>query len=80
MREKLMQLLRRAGVSFEYRSASEIADDLIEDGVTIPVRCKDCTFCSFNASNESYKCTSMKGLNRAVLADEYCSWGERKEE
>ncbi len=35
MREKLIQLLRKAGCSFEYRSATEIADDLIENGVTV---------------------------------------------
>lgn len=35
MRETLIQLLRKAGCSFEYRSAEEIADDLLEMGVTV---------------------------------------------
>ena len=34
MRETLIQLLRKAGCGFEYRSAEEIADDLIACGVT----------------------------------------------
>lgn len=37
MREILIQLLRKAGCSFEYRSAEEIADNLIACGVTVAV-------------------------------------------
>lgn len=44
------------------------------------VRCKDCAFSTFNNSSETYKCKSMRGLYRAVLADEFCSWGERKDD
>jgi hypothetical protein len=35
MRETLIQLLRKAGCGFEYRSSEEIADDLLEMGVTV---------------------------------------------
>lgn len=37
MRDTLIQLLRKAGCGFEYRSAAEIADDLIACGVTVAV-------------------------------------------
>ena len=53
----------------------------IEDGIDALdpiVCCKDCTFCSYNSSNDTYKCRSMRGMYRAVDPNEFCSWGERK--
>ena len=41
------------------------------------VRCKDCTFCVFNSSNETFKCRSMNGMYRTVGPDDFCSYGER---
>ena len=43
------------------------------------VRCKDCTFCVFNSSNETFKCRSMNGMYRTVGPDDFCSYGERKD-
>lgn len=43
------------------------------------VRCKDCTFCVFNSSNETFKCRSMNGMYRTVGPDNFCSYGERKD-
>ena len=43
----------------------------------IEVRCKDCTFCVFNSSNETFKCRSMNGMYRTVVPDDFCSYGER---
>ena len=43
------------------------------------VRCKDCTFCVFNSSNETFKCRSMNGMYRTVVPDDFCSYGERKD-
>ena len=54
------------------------ADYLIENGVTIPVRCKDCEFCHYNSSADTYKCTSMNGMYRTVSPDDFCSYGERE--
>ena len=42
------------------------------------VRCKDCTFCVFNSSNETFKCRSMNGMYRTVGPDDFCSYGERE--
>lgn len=47
--------------------------------VEMVVRCKDCEFCLYNSSNDTYRCKSMRGMYRAVMADEFCSWGERKD-
>ena len=44
------------------------------------VRCKDCEFCVYNFCNDTYKCRSMSGMFRRVEPDEFCSYGERKEE
>ena len=43
------------------------------------VRCKDCNFCVFNSSNETFKCRSMNGMYRTVGPDNFCSYGERKD-
>ena len=43
------------------------------------VRCKDCEFCHFNSSNDTFKCSSMNGMFRTVKADDFCSYGERRE-
>ena len=43
------------------------------------VRCKECVFCIFNSSNETFKCKSMSGMHRTVTPDDFCSYGERKD-
>lgn len=42
------------------------------------VRCKDCVFCHYNSSNETYKCSTMNGMYRTVEPNEFCAYGERK--
>ena len=50
------------------------------NGYAVPVvRCKDCEFCNYHPSSDTYKCCSMRGMYRAVLPEEFCSWGERKD-
>ena len=49
-----------------------------EDAVRV-VRCKDCVFCHYNSSNETYKCSTMNGMYRTVEPNEFCSYGERKD-
>lgn len=44
------------------------------------IRCKDCTFCHYNSSNETYKCITMNGMYRTVQPNEFCSYGENKQE
>lgn len=43
------------------------------------VRCKECDFCHYNSSNDTYKCSSMNGMYRTVKPDDFCSYGERKD-
>lgn len=44
------------------------------------VRCRDCDFCNYNSSNNTYKCRSMNGMYRTVGPDEFCSYGERRDD
>lgn len=70
MRNKLAELLEEAEglVNNDRPSLEQIADHLIDNGVTIPVRCKDCTWfeidpddylgvcqCEFIATNDGGK-------------------------
>ena len=77
MREKLIELL--AGFSIDTAEEVEfVADYLIANGFTIPVRCRDCKhrtldfFCG-------YYCRLHKGL-AMVTDDSFCSYGERRTE
>ena len=63
MREKLIEILDQAGTMRQFPGS--LARILIENGVTIPVRCKDC------AKEWCY-------LRQELGADGYCSSGERK--
>lgn len=40
------------------------------------LRCKQCIFSSYNSCNDTYRCTSQRGLYRIVDENEFCSWGE----
>ena len=91
MREKLIELLddiQRFGAGytdFELYGMrmpdevfnKEVADHLIANGVTIPVRCKDCR----NYDDKGY-CWFWKyetGMSpNEVDADDFCSYGERR--
>ena len=85
-REKLIELLRiptyiKCGDAvigerkMPIDQAEGLADHLIANGVTIPVRCKDCKhietiensipYCTWNCSGCGY--------------DDFCSYGERRE-
>ena len=78
MREKLMELVATAPgqASYEIYSYVEIADSLIANGVTIPVRCKDCKYRRGDFFG-GFVCRLHKGL--AMVTDEsFCSYGERR--
>ena len=76
MREKLIELIRRE-VSPPF--AERIADHLIEGGVVIPVRCKDCKHwhedtlsCDFTPHSKYYERPNW-------YEEDFCSYGERKD-
>lgn len=87
MREKLIEILRVPIYPHELVDPIEaVADYLIDSGVTIPVRCKDCKYAENMmpiGNGNGYlmgDCTLRKEDDIIVTAweDEFCSYGERK--
>ena len=72
MDEKLIELLDDFGVYDEWATNGEIADHLIDNGVTIPVRCKDCR------KRPEGQYGVCQEFNRQTPDDGYCYCGERK--
>ena len=44
------------------------------------VRCKDCQFARYNSCNETWRCVSYSGMMRRVDENDFCSYGEPREE
>jgi hypothetical protein len=82
MREKLIDLLvnltDRLGCQLVgYSLAMKIADRLIANGVTIPVRCRDCKYFGGHGTCYCYA-ADENGTPIFVREDDFCSYGERK--
>ena len=88
MRDRLIELINKdnCGGPFDCEEsckyshlgncyAPRLADLLLENGVTIPVRCKDCEY--FTRNNGGY-CEGNVGLNM-TNENQYCSYGKLKE-
>lgn len=63
-----------------------LADYLLSHGVTIPVRCEDCKYYRNHPNGLCYQWTEpfinakgYKGEVHCVEPDDYCSYGERKD-
>ena len=75
-REKLIEALRAIARENCFGSIEKIADHLIANGVTIPVRCKDCKHMS-EYRGETL-CDNPMGIFGRNTADDFCSHGERR--
>ena len=61
-----------------FKTGTVEAEYLISNGVTIPVRCKDCKHCIYL----SYACGDVrcgKLFTDYIREDSFCSYGERRE-
>ena len=83
MREKLIELIRE--VQYLGGLEEKVADHLIANGVTIPVRCKGCKhfdklFKGVGVINKIGTCYLRKaeGIETAQSCDDFCSCGERR--
>jgi hypothetical protein len=88
MREKLIELLNKVqdmgvtvipagmGDTYDHVWNQEVADHLIANGVTIPVRCKDCNNFVPESITVCRHC-SLTGM-QVVDEDDFCSYGERR--
>ena len=54
-----------------------MVDALIANGVTIPVRCKDCQYWENGKDYEPY-CNHWGNMMAGTEADDFCSYGERR--
>lgn len=54
----------------------EYADELVKQGVVMPIRCKDCKYLMFS---DTYGECSQAHMG-IVRPDDFCSYGERKDE
>ena len=90
MREKLIELLCEAhgmatdaslfeDASYAQQLETE-ADSLIANGVTIPVRCKDCKHSGIVPHSKIMYCENPMGRCGCVPTkeDAFCSYGERR--
>lgn len=76
MREKLIELLQSAPADIMgNHGARALADHLIANGVTIPVKCKECKY--WKDFNGLKNCVHLNGLD-AAGAEDYCSYGLRR--
>lgn len=71
-REDFIKIIRY--ISVIPVGAKRIADALIACGATIPVRCKECVY--FRRGGIG---SCDIGFARRVFANDFCSYGERKE-
>jgi hypothetical protein len=85
MREKLIELIRKADKEDNESLTQDVhyafmADFLISNGVTIPVRCKDCKHWAdgVNGCTEHVKCCKIGFY--MVGENGYCVYGERRTE
>lgn len=83
MREKLIELLEStvpkeevAAYGEVYVSTSRVADHLIANCVTIPVRCKDCDHGSHVDTPEGR--VWCEKMCRYMVYEGYCSYGQQK--
>ena len=72
-RQKLMCLLIKT-VPLPFRTLKVIANKLVESGVKIPVRCKDCKH--WRGCGEG--CGWCEAWDGGRFHDNYCNYGERK--
>lgn len=63
--------------------AEVVADYLLDNGVTIPVRCKDCKHWAFTCDNmgdcQNPRFAIPDTVDPTMCAHEFCALGERKE-
>lgn len=84
MIEKLIELLESAESAVYWNSSDKgfiekIADHLIANGVTIPVRCKDCKYYEMHYGRGNMGCSNNKAIWTQCPPDAFCSYGERKD-
>jgi hypothetical protein len=96
-RENLIELIgatpygnNTVGKNFQEGFIAKIADNLIANGVTIPVRCCDCKYGIWDDEEAIWQCVYSAEFNDETgiwfgfvdynNGDHFCSYGERRTE
>ena len=79
-RQKLIEILRVPIYPHELADPTEVVADYLLDNDVVPVvRCKDCVnYCGFEHCKNGI-CDVDSVSKRAVYPDDFCSYGERKD-
>jgi hypothetical protein len=80
-REKLIDMINTARDARTGQDLAErIADYLVANGVTIPVRCEDCAYCDISYPTGKPTPWYLCKRNRWTVtkADDFCPYGERR--
>lgn len=79
MREKLVELIEKTGMVENKNRCNIIAEELISNGVTLPVRCKDCIHRVYvDMGDEIGAIGGCELFGMAMQYDAFCSYGERR--
>ena len=84
MREKLMKLIASKhelllNLNTNIPNLFKLAEHLVENDVVPVVRCKDCVHCAVASWGERYCARSRFVTLDDLEDDDYCSYGERKD-
>ena len=63
----------------EFYGAMQVIDELPSADVVPVVRCRDCRKCIYDSLFDQLWC-NMTPVTRRVKPDDFCSYGERREE
>lgn len=77
MREKLIELLEDICEKYAPCEMNTVADQLVANGVTIPVRCKDCKYLDMSGDDERGDCKIFDEWFTRTM-DCFCPYGERR--
>ena len=60
----------------------EYAEELVRQGVVMPIRCKDCKWYQNLeiVDKVQTRCFNLAGLSRVCNPNDFCNYGERKDE
>ena len=79
-REKLLELIAIGGFFSRSADAEKCVDYLIENGVTIPVRCMECKDERKEIALDNRKYFMCKHTENCHSGNHFCSYGEKNDE
>lgn len=87
-RERLVGLIKKANLSMWGKSGlssaaarnEHLSDYLVSNGAVIPIRCKDCKNYVHIIGRGENEIKGCQFMGRNIEANDFCSYGERKDQ